>query len=351
MNNAPPALGNVLQQLASESRIAPDFESKMSATLSGFSTPPPWFVRMLVALSAWLATALLLVFVWGTRIVETEVGAIVAGCTLIISALVLRRRLTAEFFRQIALALSLTGQTLLVFGWGGEFGVTEASLTVIALQALLLLAYPDSLHRFLSVLLAVLAAVVLLYELRVPDAIHVLITALAVAVVMGWWRAHTWLTSKAANLCQPINYGMVVALFGVLMPSAVFGVVSDEISFPHAYVSTGTMGIVLIALEIRLFLLHGVAWKSAPVVGMLLGTVLFLIAAAQAPGVVAAIIVLLIGFQFGNHLLTGMAIGFLIFFLSAYYYHLEISLLLKSGSLIGSGLLLLSIWYVHALRD
>ncbi len=349
MNNAPPSLGKVLQQLTSESRVPPDFATKMSATLSSLSTPPAWYVRMLVAFSAWLATALLLVFVWGTRIVETEVGAIIAGCLLIITAIVLRRHLDTEFFRQIALALSFTGQTLFVFGWGGEFGVTSASSTAIVLEALLVLVFPDSLHRFISVLLAALAAVVLMYDVRIPDAIHALTAVLTIAVVRGWWRAHICLTSKAANFCQPINYGMVVALFGVLTPSAMFGVLSDEITFPHAYVSTVTMGIALIALEIRLFLFHGARWKSTQVIGTLLGTVLFLIAVAQAPGVVAAIIVLLIGVQFGNRLLIGMAIGFLIFFLSAYYYHLEISLLLKSGSLVGSGLLLLLIRYSRAI--
>ena len=54
-----------------------------------------------------------------------------------------------------------------------------------------------------------------------------------------------------------------------------------------------------------------------------------------------AVIVLLLGYWRANTLLMGLATVFLLFFLSAYYYNLEITLLNKSYILLGTGAVLL----------
>ena len=101
----------------------------------------------------------------------------------------------------------------------------------------------------------------------------------------------------------------------------------------------------------RLTILESVARGSGAEPRSLLGlggTVLFLVPAMRAPGLVAAIIVLLLAFRTGNRILLGLALVFLLVYLSAYYYHLEISLLLKSVTLAGSGLVFLALRYAQA---
>jgi uncharacterized membrane protein len=71
--------------------------------------------------------------------------------------------------------------------------------------------------------------------------------------------------------------------------------------------------------------------------------VLLAIPAHQTPGILAAIIVLTVGFWRGNLLLMGLATAFLAGFLTAYYYNLDFTLLVKSFILMGTGVLLLAL--------
>ena len=75
----------------------------------------------------------------------------------------------------------------------------------------------------------------------------------------------------------------------------------------------------------------------------LVAVALLLIPAYQTPGILAAVIVLLLGFWRNNVLLMGLATLFLLFFLSAYYYNLDIILLNKSYILMGTGVVLLAL--------
>ena len=63
--------------------------------------------------------------------------------------------------------------------------------------------------------------------------------------------------------------------------------------------------------------------------------------------ILAAVIALLLGYWRANTLLMGLATVFLLFFLGAYYYNLDITLLNKSYILMGTGAVLLVVrfWF------
>ncbi len=71
------------------------------------------------------------------------------------------------------------------------------------------------------------------------------------------------------------------------------------------------------------------------------GTVLCNLPLLMTPGITAAILVLVLGFQRGQRVLMGLALVFLAVFLIAFYYHLDVTLLVKSGILAASGIVLL----------
>ena len=79
------------------------------------------------------------------------------------------------------------------------------------------------------------------------------------------------------------------------------------------------------------------------ILGLLL---LVLILCGMAPSVLGAVLIILLGF--GTNHRAGLAVGILalLYFVSQYYYDLNLSLLVKSGILLGSGLLLLLIYYL-----
>ena len=103
------------------------------------------------------------------------------------------------------------------------------------------------------------------------------------------------------------------------------------------------MALVLLYLAYRL--LYELERPLLSPVGLwaLVAVALLLIPAYQTPGILAAVIVLLLGFWRNNVLLMGLATLFLLFFLSAYYYNLEITLLNKSYILMGTGVVLLAL--------
>jgi uncharacterized membrane protein len=63
----------------------------------------------------------------------------------------------------------------------------------------------------------------------------------------------------------------------------------------------------------------------------------------QAPGVIAAVIVILLGFQRNNWFLMGLAFIFFLLFYISYYYYLDVTLLMKSITLMSAGVILLGL--------
>ena len=62
-----------------------------------------------------------------------------------------------------------------------------------------------------------------------------------------------------------------------------------------------------------------------------------------APGVSAAVLVVILGFANGNRILMGLGMLAFACYLSYFYYQLDLTLLAKAGALVGAGLALLAL--------
>jgi len=62
----------------------------------------------------------------------------------------------------------------------------------------------------------------------------------------------------------------------------------------------------------------------------------------EAPGIATGLMIVLLGYAAANRVLAGIGLAALVFYLSAYYYTLEESLLYKSAVLAATGLVLLA---------
>jgi hypothetical protein len=243
------------------------------------------------------------------------------------------------FVAQLALALSMAGQVL--FGGGVASlsrGVPTTVLAVVALEVLLIAVYPDVVHRFLSTVVIVGALVGLLLEWELPGAIHPLVGLLAAGALVLWERESVLAAARAERLSRPIGYGLAVALLGVLCLG-----INDLIAIPHWWISGLLLLPLLLVLEYRIVSRFEPRAAAAIVPWLVGGTVLVSLPALWTPGVLAAVVVIVLGFQRGNRLLLGLGAVFLAVFLVAFYYHLDITLLLKSLILLATGLLLLGL--------
>lgn len=333
--------------LEHEGRVAANWPERVTVALAAETDAPPWYVRVLVGFGAWLASLLLIAFVV-ISVTHSGSAMIGVGVVMMIAALGVRFASGHDFVAQATLAVSLAGQALLAFGLM-RYGPSTALWAVIGCQAALALAFPDRIHRFLSVLAAVSAAVVLLYYLKLQASIHVLVLALAAGFLGLQAREGFFIARSLAQRVRPLAFGLLVAMLGCVLLSAVYVLPElltwrGEFSFyPRPWVSSLGFGVLLGLLEWRL--VNG-ALRDAPVAtrASFVGASALIIAASlPAPGIAASLVVLLAGVVHAERLVVGIGIGFFALFLAAYFYGIEASLLAKSATLTATGLVVLAL--------
>jgi hypothetical protein len=343
-------VADVLAQLRAEGLVHSDADETVAAALaSELREELPWFVRVAVGVGAWLATAFLLGGLVALMGLRNQSVQIVVGSLLIMTGVWTRRAAGSEFMRQAAVATSFAGQGLLVAGLAN---VTDSAvitgLIVVALSASLLWVMPDSIHRFLSTLVGVCAAAVAAHE---SDVLPIEVVTLAVVALIAYvWRVELRARSdRLATVLEPVGYGTVIALFGLLMFGA-FATAdgarwlwNGRVPDTPAQLSTAGITLALLALVWRILGEHGVDRSSTHSFAALAGVVALGASTLSSPGIIAGAGVLALAFDRRNRVLLGLAIVFLLVFGSVFYYSLHLTLLQKSAVLAGSGALLLAI--------
>ncbi|HHB93057.1 MAG TPA: DUF4401 domain-containing protein [Thioploca sp.] len=340
-------LENLIDELILKKLLLPDTHSQIVATLQQEREVNPWFITAMVGVSAWLSVILFLFFIFLSNIINDANSAIIVGLILLSVTIFLHYSQKDQLFvEQLSLALNLTGQILFIGGIGATDGnIIAAALVTWFLEIFIIFFYKNNILRFLAVLIATLAALVLLYEFRLYQGIHIVIILLAAGASWYWLAESDHLTDKImASLYQPLGYGFVIGLQIVLLLS----VMPDIPSIPNITWWYSTIGLIIILIMLEIYLLDGYdismsAPQSYAIFGstILVGLLLF-----QSPGIIASIIILALGFQRGNKILMGLAIIFLTLFIIEFYYNLDITLLMKSVSLITTGIALLSLRFV-----
>ena len=105
----------------------------------------------------------------------------------------------------------------------------------------------------------------------------------------------------------------------------------------------GALFVLLLFLLSQIVQDLGYGLQNRVVIALAAGCFLLLVPSLRMPGILAALIVLVLGFWRSNRGLMGLASIFLVFYIWAYYYSLEWTLLVKSLVLLGSGGILLAV--------
>lgn len=311
----------------------------------------PWYMSLAVAIGAWLATSFLLVAIFAISGLRSEIAQIVVGVMLAAGGVFARRESDTEFLRWAAVAVALAGMGLITVGVGGatDSPVWAATACFVTAIAFIQLA-PDYTLRFLSTLSAGGAVFVWLVGFEVPFGFDVGIIVVIAAVAYVWRYRMADRDDALAELLEPVGYALVIVLFGALLGRTLAASTHSQWSVDLSR-DVGTLGPLatiacagaLLALAWRVLDEHGASLSSPTSFAVLAGIVLLGATTLRSPGIVAGVAALMLGFDRRNIVLTGMAAIFLIVFGSFFYYNLDITLLQKSGVLIGSGLLLLGI--------
>ncbi|MEM7356579.1 MAG: DUF4401 domain-containing protein [Acidobacteriota bacterium] len=304
----------------------------------------PWFVKLLLAFSGWLAAIFLLGFI-GTGfefLMRDPVAALFTGAVLIGAAYALLRRPKNTFFEHLALAVSLAGQALVAVAFDDLVSQDRARFwgQVVLLQALLAAIMPHFVHRVFSSFVAVVALAECLRALDTPY----LLTGPVLAVVAWLWLREFRFPRSLASL-RAVTYGLTLALLP-LQGAAHYDRPSGRFELP-GYWTEPWMGevlsaAVLLALAAALLRRHGLPLSSRISLLAMTSLLLWTGASLEAPGITVGLALVLLGFACANRTLLGLGILALLFFVGSYYYLLDTTLLHKSQTLLAVGLALLA---------
>ena len=340
--SGPPLSAERLQQM--ERTLLQDHESDM-----------PWYLRFIVGLGAWLASAFFITFFivlvgWDEK--NRELFGVV-GLILLAASLGIFRLRLGLFVSQCCLAASLAGQFMLYYGFlpAEHHTLASAAFLSLALAVLLYVLYPDILQRLIVCMATLQINLAWIYlgnngepfeeGHQLGDRV-VLLTSL-------YWMLHLagigWCflrINRQSSRLAPLGYALVLSLaawqlenLSDLWPRIVSG---HQIWFYYIRpVSTA-----LALLGVITWASGGLtAWSRFRLPFMALTLALIAILWLGAGGVFPALFLITLGFFSERRVVLGIGLILLPVFMSSYYYNLHLDLLAKSVALIGSGLALI----------
>jgi uncharacterized membrane protein len=340
------ALQQLVDGLRSEGLLPEDSDDTVEVFFENLHEIQPWYIRTMVGFGAWIASLLLIGFV-GSIGFASDAGFVVVGVLFIGGAIFARMKSQNDFMVQSALASSLAGQALLAYGiveisGSGDF---EAVLSiVIILNAILFFAFPDRTHRVLSILIATTSLSVLLYKCKLNAIVPILGPVVAAAMVFFYKRQGVFIERGKGHLIRPLITGLMLTAFGFLLLSTVY--ILPELRweyafYPRPWISTILLGALLLYMGTQVWPQIGdVAGSSGMVIFYAL-LVMVTAAAWAIPGLLLALIVIMLGASSGNRVFIGAGIAFLVVFIATYFYGIQVSMLTKSITLVATGVAVL----------
>ncbi len=338
-----PTLRDVMGALAAEGHLDRTPHEDLAPALAAAT---PWYLTALMGLGGWVAALFLLGFLLLAVSSAPPPFFLVAGLFLCGAAVGLRFASGHPFVGQLCLAGSMAGAAL-VIGAAGSMAksVAAGAGAAIVLEVGLVVLYPDRFRRTLSAAVAGGAFAVLMARTEQAAAMDIGISLLAWAAG-GWWLARSSIERTDFHVLHtPVGRGLTLSTLAtllVLLMAPVAGLGHKRLLLGWLTGVGLTLGLVaLVAL-----LLHEQAAAQAKR-AMVLGATLALgLVTLQTPGVAAAAAVLVLALRHRDAVLLVMGAGFLSAFGVAYYYNLQVTLLVKSAALLGSGVLLLAARHV-----
>ena len=218
---------------------------------------------------------------------------------------------------------------------------------VIALQIIMIPLYADRIYRFLAGLAIVGALFALLVALDIPYIVSVGVAVLAVATAIIWSGAFSpSVVITLRPLIRPVSYALVVGMLGALVFESMLGTslwgtpdLENPLTFPIVTAVALTLSTVWLVArwlgEYQRSLLSPLGLSILALLGLLT------VPSVLTPGIMAGVLLILLGFRNRNRVLSSLAVAFLAGFVIYFYYDLQTTLLVKSLILMVSGLLLL----------
>lgn len=345
-----PSLREVLTRLREQGALPPDTEPRAMTALEAYwrsASATPWYVRVLIGFGAWLA-ACFLCFFFGLLLdfrdakVFFFLGLLLCGGTV-----GLRRVSSHVFLSQLCLAFCLTGQGLFLAGLAElTHNETATALGFLLLELALLYLYSDRVLRFLATVGAALALLWLAYQAHLLALVDLTLAGFAALLHLLVLSQGRLQRGPFRALVSPVAFALALVLFGALLMRGLLHLgAAFQGRLAESPIGVLTFGLAIVTMYTAAKVLQetGLEVSGTAFATVFVSLGLTALLTLNTPGVIGAAGILALAFHRRSVVMLGLAVAFLIGFGVLYYYDLSLSLLAKSGALVGSGLVLLGL--------
>lgn len=335
---------------------------------SSESVKTPWYIQLLLAISGLFSGALItgfLMVILGNTLRDMLMKLILSGLLLFISFVLFNPQLfkrqaattankSRTFSEGLAFALSLSAQAFLAAVIGEQFDSTVTMVsTFMLLQLFLLVAFKDTLHRFISAFIALGCLVWLFSYFQLPELSAPLLALISAAVTLPNSRvmraSRTTKNPYNYTLFKPLSYASTLML---LMVSVVFIVAENTQSIAgvagdfvyNYFLAQGLL--IAVCLYVAHIILSQYSLKLTSKMGRLiaLGIIGLGVVSIYISGILATSLVIVLAIANANRTLLALGVSALVGYIFWYYYQLDTSLLQKSASLLAVSIVLFAIY-------
>ncbi|WP_338864290.1 DUF4401 domain-containing protein [Myxococcus stipitatus] len=357
-----PSVRDVIQGLRREGQLDDVAESRAHSTLEALqrtSTASPWYVKALAGVGAWISALFVLSFFGCIGLLNEEAAFIVLGLLFCVGGTVLRRLGHGAFIEQLALASVLSGMGLVTAGVARLTEETSpTAVAAIIVGAGLIAAFPDVILRVIATLTLVGATMVLLWDTSGVLGTDIGLFACAALTHVLFIFQPRLSSGRLGEPVSSVALGLASSIPPLLLGRGAFNALDAMFRFgSHETLPPPAAGLTLALTALTLY----TAWHimkeldleptSGAGAGVFAALTLMALLTLHTPAVIASVGLLLCGFLRRNILVQGIAVGFLLISGSWYYYDLSLTLLAKSGTLVGSGAVLLALRWFLARRS
>jgi uncharacterized membrane protein len=321
----------------------------------------PWYIKLLLAIGGWLAALFFFGF-FALGLLDLAEHTIVRSFIslgLLAGAYFILKAPKSEFFEHIGLAVSLTGQALLIWTLFEQLEVDDAFfwLVLTLLQMMLAWYMPSYLHRVFSAFAAAYAFSVFMAIIALP--------ALFSSVIMmacAWLWLHEFQVKQYIQRLRAVAYGLTMALITIKSSNDLLWLwqaqkASADLSYLTQWFDEGLNCLVLLYVTWHLLKRYHFTISSSTAISALCATSLIGLVSMQAPGISAGMMLIVLSFAASHRVLMGIGVMTSLFYISKYYYSLELTLSEKSLSLALVGIVLLALskvvtmWQSHEVQN
>lgn len=321
----------------------------------------PWFLHVFFGFSGILSSIFLVGFLtlilYQANLFESSGLQLLFGIVLSAAAFALFKNKKSRhntFWNSLAFALSGAGQLYLMFAlFGSEFGSKiETPLDTwlfLLIQVIMTIIMSNSIYRLLSSMAALGGMVYLLSFYQVPELSLGLLALITIVAHLQRYQLLQYLPIKSRtagfDISKAIAYAsaIMLLLFSVYIVAGEYSsndFVSNTFSYNY-YLAQGLLTLTSLYAAYLILKRYSVNLLSKSGGLIICAIVVLGIMSIYVSGLLATSLIIVIAMANSQRVLLGLGIFALVSYIFWYYYQLDTSLLVKSGSMLIIGIIML----------